>query len=151
MNPSLRHVGIVVRDIEKAIKFWEENFGFKVRVNNVEKGPFIENLLGLPDVRVQTVKIKCGGDTEIELLKFDSGSIEQNWGGRVNKVGLTHIALNIENLDRILSKLFIGGFTPVYEPQISIDGAVRVCYIEVIEGLLLELVEKRKSKMFSDD
>jgi predicted enzyme related to lactoylglutathione lyase len=142
MGPSLRHVGIVVQDIDCAIKFWKENFDFVVRANLVEEGPFIDNLLGLSGTRVQTVKMKCSKDSEIELLKFDSGSTEQNWGGRVNKVGLTHIAINIEDLETTLKKLLDWGFSPVYKPQISIDGEVRVCYIEVIEGLLLELVEK---------
>ena len=142
MESSLRHVGIVVRDIDTAIKFWETSFGFKVRVNQVENGPFIEKLLGLPGVSVQTVKMKSGNDSEIELLKFNSLSDEDTWGGSVDKVGLTHVALNIENLDSTLNKLLDYGFSPVNDPQISIDGEVKVCYIEVIEGLLLELVEK---------
>ena len=142
MESSLRHVGIVVRDIDTAIKFWETNFGFKVRVNQVESGPFIENLLGVPGVSVQTVKMKSGNDSEIELLKFNSSSDEDTWGGRVDKVGLTHVALNIENIDSTLNKLQDYGFSPVNYPQISVDGKVKVCYIEVIEGLLLELVEK---------
>ena len=142
MSSSLRHIGIVVRDIDTAIKFWETNFGFKVRVNQVEKGPFIENLLGIPGVSVQTVKMNSNSDSEIELLKFNSLSDEVTWGGRVNKVGLTHVALNIENLDSILNKLKDYGFSPINSPQVSVDGEVKVCYIEVIEGLLLELVEK---------
>ena len=142
MISSLRHIGIVVRDIDMAIKFWETNFGFKIRINQVESGPFIENLLGLPGVSVQTVKMKSGNDVEIELLKFNSLSDEVTWGGRVDKVGLTHVAINIENLDSILNKLRDYGFSPVNAPQISVDGEVKVCYIEVFEGLLLELVEK---------
>ena len=142
MNSSLRHVGIVVRDIENAIKFWEDIFEFEVRVNQIEKGTFIEKLLGLPGICVQTVKMKSDTDTEIELLKFSSVSNEDVWGGRVDKVGLTHIALNIDDLNSTLKKLFEYGFSPIHEPQISLDGKVKVCYIEVIEGLLLELVEK---------
>ena len=142
MESSLRHVGIVVRDIDTAIKFWETNFGFKVRINQVENGPFIENLLGLPGVSVQTVKMNSGSESEIELLKFNNSSDEVSWSGHVDKIGLTHVALNIENLDSILKKLQDYGFSPVHAPQISVDGEVKVCYIEVIEGLLLELVEK---------
>ena len=142
MKASVRHVGIVVRDIENAIKFWENVFSFQVRVNQIEKGSFIENLLGLPGIRVQTVKMKSDTDTEIELLRFILESNENVWEGRVDKVGLTHIALNIDDLNSTLKKLFEYGFSPIHEPQISLDGKVKVCYIEVIEGLLLELVEK---------
>ena len=142
MSSSLRHVGIVVRDIESAIKFWENIFEFEVRANQIEKGSFIEKLLGIPGICVQTVKMKSGTDTEIELLKFSSGSNEDVWGGRVDKVGLTHIALNIDDLELTLKKLFDYGFIPIHEPQISQDGKVKVCYVEAIEGLLLELVEK---------
>ena len=142
MSSSLRHVGIVVRDIESAIKFWENIFEFDVRVNQIEKGSFIEKLLGIPGICVQTVKMKSRTDTEIELLKFSSGSNEDVWGGRVDKVGLTHIALNIDDLESTLKKLFDYGFIPIHEPQISPDGKFKVCYVEAIEGLLLELVEK---------
>ena len=58
MGPSLRHVGIVVQDIDCAIKFWKDNFDFVVRANLVEEGPFIDNLLGLSGTRIQTVKMK---------------------------------------------------------------------------------------------
>jgi len=142
MISSIRHVGIVVYDIDRAIKFWEDIFEFEVRVNQIEKGSFIEKLLGLQGIHVQTVKMQSDSDTEIELLKFSSESSEDVWGGRVDKVGLTHIALNIDDLKSTLAKLFDCGFIPIHEPQISLDGKVKVCYIEVIEGLLLELVEK---------
>jgi catechol 2,3-dioxygenase-like lactoylglutathione lyase family enzyme len=142
MKTSLRHVGIVVRDLEKAIKFWENNFGFEVRLNQIEKGSFIENLLNMPGVCVQTVKLSCSEETEIELLKFDSVSLDENWDGNVDKIGLTHIALNVVNLDKILSNLLKEGYSPFQNPQISENGVLRVCYIEVLEGLLLELVEK---------
>ena len=121
---------------------FENVFSFQVRVNQIEKGSFIENLLGLPGIRVQTVKMKSDTDTEIELLRFILESNENVWEGRVDKVGLTHIALNIDDLNSTLKKLFEYGFSPIHEPQISLDGKVKVCYIEVIEGLLLELVEK---------
>lgn len=142
MSTSLRHIGIVVQDLDKCVKFWEDNFGFMVRVNQLEKGIFIENLLGIPSVNVQTVKMKGITETEVELLKFYPSTVEDNWGGSVRKIGITHIALNVSNLDKVLDNLLRDGYSPIHKPQISDDESFKVCYIAVVEGLLLELVEK---------
>lgn len=142
MSTSLRHIGIVVQDLDECVRFWEDNFGFMVRADQIEKGIFIENLLGIPNVNVQTVKMKSNTETEIELLKFYPGSAEDNWEGSVRKIGITHIALNVPNLDEVLDNLLRDGYSPIHKPQISDDANFKVCYIAVVEGLLLELVEK---------
>mgnify|MGYP003641955057 CR=1 FL=1 len=71
----IRHTGIVVGDIEKSIDFYSENFNLVVMKDMMERGSYIDNMLGIKDVSVRTVKL---ADTEgglIELLKFEFGGI----------------------------------------------------------------------------
>ena len=57
MANTLRHTGIVVTDIEKHISLWTVIMGFSVISDNLESGSQIESILGIPDVKVRTVKL----------------------------------------------------------------------------------------------
>lgn len=142
MTVSVRHTGIVVQDLEGAIKFWTELIGLKLLSSQLEEGPFIENLLNLPGVKVHTVKLICHDSTMVELLQFKHHSDENKWQGKVYATGLTHIALNTENIFELSNKLEIHGHKMLNPITISNNGEVLVCYVESFEGLLLELVQR---------
>ncbi len=137
----MRHTGIVVNDIKGAISFWVDLLGFEVVSNQIETGEFIDRLLGLQGVTVQTVKLVTRDKSMIELLHFESHPSKNVWDGSTYSVGLTHLALNVSDIDVLIDQLKLLGFLPLYETQLSPNGKVRVCYIPVFEGLLLELVE----------
>ena len=141
MIHGVRHTGIVVNDIKGAISFWVDLLGFEVVTNQVETGEFIDRLLGLQGVTVQTVKLIAKDKTMIELLYFESHPSKNVWNGSTYSTGLTHLALNVSDLDVLIDQLKLLGYLPLYEIQVSPNGKVRVCYISVYEGLLLELVE----------
>jgi len=44
---NLRHVGIIVRDIEKAYTLYRDVFGFEPQQDQVEQGDFYEHVAGL--------------------------------------------------------------------------------------------------------
>ena len=44
---TLRHVGLIVDNIEKSLELYEGIFGFKPRIDQVESGPFYEHLTGI--------------------------------------------------------------------------------------------------------
>ena len=59
INTKIRHVGIVVNDLEKSLHFWCEVLGFVVFKRIVEKGSNIDLMMGLKNVEVETAKL-CG-------------------------------------------------------------------------------------------
>ena len=63
MIKAIRHVGIVVSNLEKALSFWRDKLGFSVVSQMEETGAHIDAMMGLSGVRVTTVKlvIKDGG------------------------------------------------------------------------------------------
>ena len=137
----MRHTGIVVNDIKGAISFWVDLLGFEVVSNQVETGEFINRLLGLEGVSVQTVKLRAKDRTMIELLHFKSHSSEENWNGTPYKTGLTHIAFNTSDLPTLVTLLNSHGYYAVNEIEIAPSGKVKVCYLAGFEGILLEIVE----------
>ena len=131
----------MVSDINGAINFWVGLLEFKIVSNEFETGDFIDRLLGLKDVSVQTVKLVAKDKTMIELLHFESHVSKEAWSGTPYSNGLTHVALNTFELSALVARLSTHGFHAMNEIQVSPSGNVRVCYLSGFEGVLLELVE----------
>jgi catechol 2,3-dioxygenase-like lactoylglutathione lyase family enzyme len=141
MITSIRHVGLVVADLERSLNFWCESMGFVVLRQIEESGPHIDAMMGMKNVRVTTVKLAAPDGNLLELLRFHSHSDKPQWEGKPYSTGFTHIALTVQDLDETCSRLQRVGVRFPAEPQISPDGLVRVIYATGPEGVLLELVE----------
>jgi catechol 2,3-dioxygenase-like lactoylglutathione lyase family enzyme len=141
MKSGIRHVGIVVQDIQKSINFWRDHFDFSIYLDQIEEGEFIEHLLNIPNIKVRTVKMKGQDNTLIELLYFFEKRDINQWRGNLTSTGLTHLALNIKNLNEKIEKLQSLGFELINQPRKSENGSVLVAFIKGPEGILIELVE----------
>ena len=145
MITQIRHTGLVVADLEGALRFWRDLLGFKVEKQMDESGPHIDAMMGLKDVRVTTVKMTAPEGGMIELLHFQSHPDSPAWLGQPNSTGFTHIAMTVVNLDMAVKKLDDAGVLFPAPPQYSPDGTVKVIYCKGPEGVLLELVERLNS------
>jgi len=141
MKSGIRHVGIVVQDIQESINFWRDHFDFSIYLDQIERGEFIEHLLNIPNIKVRTVKMKGQDNTLIELLYFFEKRDINQWRGNLTSTGLTHLALNINNLNEKIEKLQSLGFELINQPRKSENGSVLVAFIKGPEGILIELVE----------
>ena len=141
MITQIRHTGLVVADLEGALRFWRDILGFKVEKQMDESGPHIDAMMGLKDVRVTTVKMTAPEGGMIELLHFQSHSDKPAWLGKPYSTGFTHIAMKVVSLDVAYKKLADAGAVFPAPPQYSPDGTVKVIYCRGPEGVLLELVE----------
>ncbi len=141
MITAIRHTGIVVSDLNKCLDFWTKIMGFKIFKIAEEKGKHVDGVMGLEDVNVTTAKLKAPDGNLIELLKFNSHKSEKTWNGTPYSTGITHIALQVDNLDNVIEKL---GKHDVKFPgpgQTGPDKYAKVVYARGPEGLILELVE----------
>lgn len=141
MITEIRHTGLVVADLEAALRFWRDLLGFKVARQMDESGPHIDAMMGLKDVRLTTSKLTAPGGGMIELLHFHSHPDQPAWGGTPHSTGFTHIAMTVTDIDDLCRKLIAEGVTFFAPPQHSPDGKVKVTYCKGPEGVLLELVE----------
>jgi len=141
MITAIRHVGLVVADLEKSLRFWCDTMGFVISRQMEESGPHIDAMMGLKDVRVTTAKLAAPDGNLLELLYFHSHPNKPQWEGKPYSTGFTHIALTVQDLDETLRRLKLVGASVPAEPQLSLDGQVKVIYASNPEGVLLELVE----------
>jgi len=143
MNIALRHFGIVVQDLDRALDFYGGLLEFKVIRRMDENGPFIDCILGQKAVRVTTVKMGgSSGETLLELLKFHFPAVTEESNPRgMFSIGPTHLALTVSDLDALCERLRAAGIRFVSNPQVSADGVAKVCFCADPEGNPVELVQ----------
>lgn len=141
MIKALRHAGLVVMDVEKALLFYRDLLGFSIFKDAVETGPFIDHLLGTPDVQVRTIKMHCGKEGLLELLYFTQ-PLSTADSKRLTDQGFTHIALTVSDMDLLHRQLIKAGISFLAAPKVSADGKAKVAFCRDFEGNYLELVEE---------
>lgn len=141
MIKSIRHIGIVVQNMEEALDFWCDVLGFCVAKKLEEFGPHIDAMLGMDEVRLTTAKLAAPDGNLVELLHFHSHSEKPIWSGKLNSTGFTHVAMTVDNLDSMCEMLSEKGFSCLSSPQFSPDGYAKVVFVVGPEGILLEFVE----------
>ena len=127
----IEHVGVVVRDVEKSRRLWEDCFGIKLAT--VEENPERPVKLALYPV----------GESMVELI---SGTTPESRHARMvaeGKGGLNHICFEVENIDEALAELKAKG-VPLLDqtPRLGHAGC-RIAFIDpsATENCLIELAE----------
>ena len=144
LKTFIRHVGLVVEDLEKSKNFWINCIGFKVMNEALESGPFVDNMMALDNVEVKTCKLKDENNNVLELLEFISHINEtkiKDENLKVYRQGFTHIALQTSNIEQLILKIEKFGYSALNNPMTSPNGAAKVVYSIGPEKILLELVE----------
>ena len=139
MIKEIRHTGIVVDELSKSLWFYKDKMGFKIFKQMDESGQFIDQILGITDIMVTTVKMTLNNQM-IELLDFSSHK-KLLLNKSINDIGPTHLAFTVENLDEIYSDFIGNGIEFISSPKVSIDGNVKVAFCKAPEGTYIELVE----------
>lgn len=136
----LRHVGIVTKNLPKALSFWGD-LGFALRLAIEEDTTYISSLIGKKIEGLKTFKLSSGSGCEIELLNYspEASKEEQDF----MFFGLNHVAItvpDIRQLDTIVTK---HGFKMLSNSIQQPKGAkVKVCYYKIHDGVLLEAVQE---------
>ena len=142
---GIRHVGIVVSDIEKSLFFYKNLLGFSIVKTAQESGPFIDRILALDGVEVTTIKMSAlDGTTQLELLRFKSPAPDSCTRQRVNSPGPTHVALTVHDIDTLYRYLSLHDVPFLSEPVTSPGGGAKVAFCTDPDGTLIELVEMQK-------
>ncbi|TCL69969.1 catechol 2,3-dioxygenase-like lactoylglutathione lyase family enzyme [Hydrogenispora ethanolica] len=143
MIGGYRHTGVVVRDLARAVAFYQEVLNYTIWKRAEERGTYIERVVGIPGVILEWVKLKAPDGSVLELLQYvshpDSGG---NPGLQpANRLGCSHIALTVEDITGLYQLLCQKGVPCKSPPQIAPDGKAKVLYCHDPDGNIIELVE----------
>ena len=141
---TLRHVGIVVTNLNRSLHFYKDLLGLRITKELNESGDFIDKILGMRGTHVRTVKLKSDeGKSLVELLHFKT----YPRGKRkisANSIGYTHVSFSVRDIRRQYRKLIKSGVEFNSPPQDSPDGYAKVAFCKDPDGNLIELVQELK-------
>ncbi len=132
MIKKIDHIGVAVKDLNAAIKFYEELLGLKVVDTEV-----VEN---------QRVKVAFlpTGDSEVELLESTTPDGPIAKFIEKNGEGIQHIAFRVENLAEKLAELKEKGVRLIDEKPRRGAGGAMIAFLHPKStfGTLVELCER---------
>jgi catechol 2,3-dioxygenase-like lactoylglutathione lyase family enzyme len=145
----VNHVNIVVEDMERSLAFYVGLLGMRATFEAELSGEWIETVTGLAGVRARCVFCQpVGGGTRFELLEYHepAAAAALPAASLPHTPGLRHVALEVEELDRLCERLRSAGVrflsAPVQVP-FPLAGNVhkRLCYLRDPDGVLVEIAE----------
>jgi catechol 2,3-dioxygenase-like lactoylglutathione lyase family enzyme len=138
-----RHTGFVVRQLDKAVAFYQDILGLTIINRATETGDYISKLVGLENATVEWVKLADENGFLVELLQYHSHPFKDAAPfDQVNRVGCNHMAFTIKDAHATHRKLTQNGFKCISDVLRSPDGNVNVFYCYDPDGSCLELVEE---------
>lgn len=142
MIRNIRHTGLVVRDLERSIAFYEA-LGLTTWRRETETGAFIETVVGIPAVKLEWAKLRAPDGSLIELIQYHSHpDIQPVNTAPSDRLGCSHLAFTVENLPESCERIVQLGGSKVNDPAIAPNRNVRVAYCHDLDGILMELVEE---------
>jgi len=141
MIKAVRHSGVVVRSLEKSVKFYC-SLGFIEDNRAIETGVFIDTVVGLQNTKLEWVKLKAPDGYLLEILQYHSHPEQKSIiKQKSNQLGCSHLAYSVDNINAICEKIEKIGGSIVNHPILTNDKKVKVAYCHDNEGNLIEIVE----------
>ncbi|HEX8912194.1 MAG TPA: VOC family protein [Humisphaera sp.] len=151
MIDSIDHVNLVVADLERVSRFYEDVLGFTRTKHVTISGPWVSATVGLEGVEAECVYLDLpAGGPRVELLRYVRPAGERPPGmGVANVHGLRHLAFRVTGIEAMTARLRAAGvkvFSDVQRvptAQVTYAGGVskHLVYFHDPEGNLLELCE----------
>ena len=117
---AVRHIGITVSDIGRALAFWEDFLGEAPRARTLLERPYVQQLVGLPGVRIEAAFFALP-DTTLEILEY-------RWEGRRAlpqdsfNPGHAHMCFTVEDIEATLARAVRAGARAIRpEGPVEID------------------------------
>ncbi len=133
MVKKIDHIGIAVKDLNEAIRFYEGLLGLKV--TEIEE---------VPDQKVRVAFLPTG-DSEVELLESTSPDGPIARFIEKNGEGIQHIAFRVDNIEEKLADLKSKGIRLIDEKPRRGAGGAMIAFLHPKStfGTLVEICERK--------
>ena len=129
---NVDHIGVAVKSIDEALKFWEDTLG--VKCHGIEE---------VAEQRVKTAFLPID-DTEFELLEGTTADSPVSKFIEKHGQGIQHVAVRVADIEAALAELKEKGVRLIDEkPRIGAGGAkIAFVHPKASGGVLLELCQR---------
>jgi catechol 2,3-dioxygenase-like lactoylglutathione lyase family enzyme len=145
------HINLVVNDLDAMTRFYETLLGLKVSKRVTISGGWIDQTVGLKDVKADVAYLDSASGPRVELIRYHSPPAPPHTVQPPNAYGIRHIAFRVDGIDAMVERLtqsrvkFFSAVQDVPDSQVTYAGGVRkrLVYLRDPEGNVLELCEYR--------
>jgi catechol 2,3-dioxygenase-like lactoylglutathione lyase family enzyme len=137
------NVLIVVEDIEAAKAFFVE-IGMEVDGETTVEGPWVDQVVGLEDVRCDIVMLRTpDGHGRVELSRFHTPPAvrAEPEAAPANALGIRRIMFAVDDIDDVVARLEGHGAELVGEIA-RYENVYRLCFLRGPEGIMVGLAER---------
>jgi catechol 2,3-dioxygenase-like lactoylglutathione lyase family enzyme len=136
------NVGIVVEDLDAAIRFFTE-LGLALEGRMLIEGEWSGRVTGVRGQRVEVAMMRTpDGHGRVELSRFIAPAIASDHrASPVNSLGYLRIMFAVDDIDDTLARLARLGATVVDE-VVNYENIYRLCYIRGPEGILIGIAQQ---------
>ena len=139
MIGTLEHIGITVKNLDKALKFYSEILGFPIlsRKENQE-------------LKVAYAQIQIG-QSKLEILSPIEGEPSsptppekgmEGVGVKIREMtGLNHLTIRVDDMEAIFERLESKGIRFILEPRLTGTGS-KIAFFTDPDGALIELIQR---------
>jgi catechol 2,3-dioxygenase-like lactoylglutathione lyase family enzyme len=136
MVKKVGHVGLVVRDLDLSVAFYE-GLGLVLWKRMVRSGPFTDAMVGIPNVKLEWAKMHAPDGSEVELIQYHSlPDYSTLRNAPSNRRGCSHVAFVVDDLARACEQIIRTGGSVVNHPTPEWNSV----YCHDPDGIIVELV-----------
>lgn len=140
--PAVEQVGIIVKDLDKAIEYYTSVFGigpFRVRET---RRKFLYK--GKPAECCLKIAIAMSGPIEIELIQVIEGESPHADFLREKGEGMQHLRFGVRDFDSVLARLSKAGIKPIFS-NVKSEPGTRFAYVDsdMVGGVVFEFIERK--------
>ncbi len=134
---SSHHVGVTVRDLDRAIDFYTEVFACSVVATFEVSGKAFETGVDIDGASARFAHLDAGA-IRLELVEYDPVGTDSRLP-QLNDQGAIHLGLEVDDLDSFYENL-PSSVETVSPPQTTETGT-KILFVRDPEGNLIELLE----------
>ena len=136
------HIGITVADPERSLRFYRDLLGFRPLSHLSVDDALSARLVGLEPLELHATFLERDG-TRIELMHYAAPGDEPDEVPRpMNRRGLTHLAVRVDDLPELLGRLEAAGAEILKDTHVANpDFASEVVFVLDPDGVRIELIQ----------
>ena len=144
VTKGLRHIGIVVSDIEKVKYVFRELFDIKnfIDYHDIDTD-YINEVVGSQANTVNISVMVLADGSKVEFLQYDCQ--RKNAELLPHAVSQGHFALTLDSIQNVYERHKDFDVEFINSPRLNIEQTVKLAYIKVVNEIVVELVEELAS------
>jgi catechol 2,3-dioxygenase-like lactoylglutathione lyase family enzyme len=105
-------VGLTLRDLEESLRLRRDLLGFRLLGRGTVDWEHLNRIVGLTGTQIELAELKVPGPALLELFAYSRPVGAPLPDGGMNRPGMTHICLEVDDIQGPVARLTAAGYRP---------------------------------------